>query len=80
MPAARIILYYYSKGLNISTIRVLFIEVHWLVDKYICLSSFMSLDREKSEARYCNELRAQPSTDARISEVGTTLVPKRICR
>jgi len=55
MSAARIILYYYSKGLNISTVQVLFIQVHWLVDKYTCLSSFMSLDREKSEARYCDK-------------------------
>jgi len=80
MPAARIMLCYYIKGLDMSTIQVLYIQVHWLIDKYTCLSTFIYLDREKSEAPYCDKLRAQPSTDARISEVGTTLVPKRISR
>lgn len=80
MPATRIMLSYSIKGLNVSTIQVLFIQVHWVVYKYTCLSTFMSLDKEKSEARYSDKLRAQPSTDTRISEVGTTLVPKRICR
>ena len=80
MPAARIMLYYSIKWLNVSKIQVLFIQVHWLVDKYACLNTFMSLGREKSKAQYCDKLRARPSTDARISEVGITLVPKRIRR